>query len=105
VWRIVDLGVRAPLCLATGVGLWRRQAVAVRVAYGVTSFLTLQAAAVLAMATVMLWRHDPTATPEFALALIPIFGLLVVLTARLLGTQPRTRPGERTTTPAFPAPP
>jgi hypothetical protein len=84
--RIVDLGFLAPVCLASGVGLWRNNALAIKAAFGVTAFLTMQAAAVLAMASVMLLRHDPTATPEFALALVPLFVALTALTAQLLAT-------------------
>ena len=46
----------------------------------------MQAVAVLAMAAVMLGRADPTATPEFALALLPICLVLGALTTRLLMT-------------------
>jgi hypothetical protein len=84
--RIVDVGFLAPVCLATGAGLWRSQPLAIKAAYGVTVFLTLQAAAVLLMAGVMLWRGDPTATPAFAVALVPIFVALATLTVQLLRT-------------------
>jgi hypothetical protein len=50
------------VCLATGVGLWRSQPLAIKAAYGVTLFLTMQSVAVLFMARAMLWRNDPTAT-------------------------------------------
>ncbi len=70
--RIVDLGFLVPICLATGVGLWRGSALAVRAAYGVAAFMTLQAAAVLAMGAVMLWRDDPAASAALFSALLPI---------------------------------
>jgi hypothetical protein len=84
--RVVDLGFLAPACVATAIGLWRGSAVALKAAYGLTTFLTLQAVAVLAMAAVMLVRGDPTATPEFALGLLPICLGLGGLTTRLLMT-------------------
>ncbi len=36
--RIVDLGFLVPICLATGVGLWRGAALAVRASYGVAAY-------------------------------------------------------------------
>jgi hypothetical protein len=82
--RVVDLGFIVPICVATGVGLWRRHATAVKAAYAVTAFMTLQAASVLAMGGVMLWRQDPTATPALVFALTPIALGLAVFTAWLL---------------------
>jgi hypothetical protein len=82
--RIVDLGFIVPISLATGVGLWRGNPVAVKAAYGIAAFMTLQAASVLAMGTVMLVRNDPTATPVLVYALVPISVGLAVLTAWLL---------------------
>jgi hypothetical protein len=82
--RIVDLGFIVPLCLATGVGLWRGQATARRAAYGVAAFMAMQAAAVLAMGGVMLWRHDPTASPALVYALTPITLALAAGTVALL---------------------
>jgi hypothetical protein len=87
--RIVDLGFLVPVCLATAVGLWQRHPTAIKAAYGLTAFLTLQATAVLAMAGVMAWRHDPTATPELALVLIPISLSLATLSACLLASYSR----------------
>jgi hypothetical protein len=84
--RIVDLGFIVPISLATGIGLWRGSPMAVKAAYGVTAFMTLQAASVLAMGTVMLWRQDPTATPALVYGLAPISLGLVVFTARLLAS-------------------
>jgi hypothetical protein len=84
--RIVDLGFITPIALWTGVGLWRGQAVAIKAAYGLASFLTLQGASVLAMGLVMLWRADPTASPAFVYVLAPIAVAVAVLTARLLGS-------------------
>ena len=82
--RIVDLGFLVPICLATGVGLWRGSATAIKAAYGVAAFLTLQAAAVLAMGGVMLWRDDPTASPALVYALAPITLALAACTGALL---------------------
>jgi len=84
--RVVDLGFIVPICLATGVGLWRGSPVAVKVAYGIAAFMTLQAASVLAMGAVMLWRHDPTATPILVYVLVPICVGLAAFTARLLAS-------------------
>jgi hypothetical protein len=60
--------------------------VAIKAAYGLASFLTLQGASVLAMGLVMLWRADPTASPTFVYVLAPIAVAVAVLTARLLGS-------------------
>jgi hypothetical protein len=84
--RIVDLGFIVPVCLATGVGLWRGSATAIKAAYGVAAFMMLQAAAVLAMGAVMLWRQDPTASPALIYALAPLTLALAALTARLLAS-------------------
>ena len=59
---------------------------AVKAAYGVAAFMTLQAASVLAMGTVMLWRQDPTATPTLVYVLVPISLGLAAFTARLLAS-------------------
>jgi hypothetical protein len=82
--RVVDLGFIVPVCLATGMGLWRGVPDAIKAAYGVTSFMTLQAMSVVAVGTVMLWRRDPTATPMLVFVLAPVSLGLAVLTARLL---------------------
>ncbi len=92
--RLVDLGVIVPICLATGAGLWRDSATALRAAYGVASFMTLQATSVLAMGAVMLWRHDPTASPALVYVLVPITLALAALTMLLLA--PYTRASART---------
>ncbi|HET7771788.1 MAG TPA: hypothetical protein VFN74_23645 [Chloroflexota bacterium] len=97
--RVVDLGFIAPACLAAGVGLWRGSATAVKAAYGLASFMTLQAAAVLAMGFVMLWRSDPTATPGLVYALTPVSLGLAVLTWRLLVSYAQ----QPAPTPALPA--
>jgi hypothetical protein len=70
--------------LATGMGLWRGYPIAVKAAYGVTAFMTIQAASVLAMGVVMLWRQDPTATPLLVFILAPVSVALAVFMARLL---------------------
>ena len=88
--RVVDLGFIAPACLAAGVGLWRGSSTAVKAAYGLASFITLQSAAVLAMGVVMLWRDDPTATPALVYALLPISLGGAVLTLRLFMSYSRT---------------
>jgi hypothetical protein len=98
--RIVDLGFITPIALWTGVGLWRGHAAAIRAAYGLASFLTLQGAAVLAMGLVMLWRADPTASAAFVYVLAPIAVGTGVLTVRLLasyagGRRSLTRQGPR----------
>ena len=82
--RIVDLGFIAPVCLGVGVGLWRGSAAALRAAYGVVAFLVLQAAAVLAMGGVMLWRDDPAASPALVAALAPVTLALLACTLALL---------------------
>jgi hypothetical protein len=87
--RVVDLGFIVPISLATGVGLWRGSATALKVAYGVTAFLVLQATSVLAMGVIMLVRQDPTATPTLLIALAPISVGLAVLTAILYASSSR----------------
>jgi hypothetical protein len=84
--RIVDLGFIVPVAVWTGAGLWRGSPVATRAAYGLAAFLTLQGAAVLAMGAVMLWRRDPTASPELVFLLTPICVALAALTVRLLAS-------------------
>lgn len=84
--RIVDLGFITPICLWTGIGLWRGNAAAIKAAYGLASFLTLQGFSVLAMGLVMLWRADPTASLAFVYVLAPIAVGVAVLSARLLGS-------------------
>ncbi|MBI3971916.1 MAG: hypothetical protein HY332_11555 [Chloroflexi bacterium] len=96
--RIVDLGFIVPISLAAGVGLWRGSATAIKAAYGVAAFLTLQAADVLAMGAVMLWRQDPTASPVLVYALTPITFASGALTVRLLTSYAG---GRDTATPAI----
>ncbi len=91
--RIIDLGFIVPVCVAAGVGLWRGNAAAIKAAYGVAAFLTLQAAAVVAMGVVMLWRRDPTASPALVYALAPLALALATLTARMLSSYASGRPG------------
>ncbi len=91
--RIVDLGFIVPVCLAAGVGLWRGNTAAIKAAYGVAAFMTLQAVAVVAMGVVMLWRRDPTASPALIYALAPLAVALATFTARLLASYASGRPG------------
>ncbi len=84
--RLVDLGVIVPITLATALGLWRGQPLAIKAAYGLASFLTLELAAVLAMGAVMLWRQDPHASWMLVYVLAPVFLALATLTGRLLGS-------------------
>jgi hypothetical protein len=90
--RIVDLGFIAPIALWTGFGLWRGRRAAIKTAYGLASFLTLQGASVFAMGAVMLWRQDPTASPAFFFALTPIVIAAATLTARLFASYARAWP-------------
>ena len=87
--RIVDLGFIVPAALWTAAGLWRGRAPALKAAYGLAGFLTLQGAAVLAMGAVMLWRRDPTASPALVVALSPICLALAALTVRLYAAYAR----------------
>jgi hypothetical protein len=82
--RIVDLGFIVPISIWTGIGLWQGRAAAVRMSFGIAAFLTLQAASVMAMGTLMLLKQDPTATPMLLVALAPVTLALAGLTARLL---------------------
>jgi hypothetical protein len=82
--RIVDLGFIVPISTWTAIGLWQGRASALKVSFGIVTFLTLQAASVMAMGAVMLWRQDPTATPTLLVVLAPVTLALAGLTARLL---------------------
>jgi hypothetical protein len=95
--RVVDLGFIVPLCVAVGVGLWRGNPTAIKAAYGITAFMTIQAASVLAMGTVMLWHQDPTATPVLVLILAPVSAALVVLNVRLLASYTTVALARKTT--------
>jgi hypothetical protein len=90
--RIVDLGFIVPLAIWAGVGLWRGAATATMAATGVAAFMTLQAATVLAMGTIMIARDDPTATPALVVVLAPITLALAALTVRLLSAYRLTPP-------------
>ena len=78
--------VHRPLAIWSGIGLWRDWTTATKAATGVAAFLTLQAAAVLAMGVVMLVRGDPTATPLLVAVLAPITVGIAAVTVRLLAT-------------------
>ena len=82
--RIVDLGFIVPISIWTGIGLWQGRPTALRMSFGIATFLTLQSASVMAMGAVMLWKQDPTATPMLLVALAPVTLALAGLTARLL---------------------
>jgi hypothetical protein len=102
--RIVDLGFIVPISLTTGIGLWREHPVAIKAAYGVAAFMTLQAAAVLAMGAVMLWRDDPTASAALVAALAPIALALLACTITLLRSYAGGMREERAPTDPLPAP-
>jgi hypothetical protein len=87
--RIADLGFIVPVAVWTGYGLWQGRGSAVKAAYALASFLTMQGASVFAMALVMLWRQDPTASPAFFVALTPIVIAMAVLTVLLLRSYSR----------------
>jgi hypothetical protein len=97
--RIVDLGFIVPLAAWTAFGLWRERPVAVKAASGVLAFMTLQAAAVLAMGLIMLVRGDPTASRAFVVVLTPITAALTVMTLAVL----RPMGGRRTPSRRMPA--
>jgi hypothetical protein len=90
--RIVDLGFIVPIAVATGAGLWRSSPFAVKAAYGLAAFMTLQAFAVLAMGTVMVLRNDPTASPVLVAVLAPISFAGAALTVELLRSYATPRP-------------
>ena len=85
-----------------GAGLWRGSALAIKAAYGVVAFMVLQAAAVLAMGGVMLWRDDPTASPALVYALAPITAALLACALALLRSYARgiAASAQRTPVPA-----
>lgn len=94
--RIVDLGFIVPVAIWTGYGVWQGRGAAIKAAYALATFLTMQGASVFAMALVMLWRQDPTASPTFFVALTPLVIAMSVLTARLLASYSRLAPPLRT---------
>lgn len=61
-----------PLCSVPAAVAGVPGAAALKAAYGLAAFLTLQGASVLAMGAVMLWRRDPTANPALVYALAPV---------------------------------
>lgn len=93
--RIVDLGFIVPICIWTGVGLWRGSAIAIKSAFGVVAFMVLQAAAVLAMGGVMLWRDDPSASAALVFALAPLTLALLAGTLALLRSYAHAGPEAR----------
>ena len=98
--RIVDLGFIVPLAIWSGFGLWRGWASAAKAATGVAAFLTLQAAAVLAMGVVMIARGDPTATPLLVAVLTPITLGIAAVTVQLLSAYAREAVGTPATPPS-----
>jgi hypothetical protein len=84
--RTVDLGVVIPISLWTAIGLWHGRPAAIKTAYALASFLTLELGAVLAMGLVQLWRRDPSVSPVLVYVLAPIFLVLAMLTVRLLAS-------------------
>jgi hypothetical protein len=94
--RIVDLGFIVPVAIWTGYGLWQGVGAAIKAAYAMASFLTMQGASVFAMGLVMLWRQDPTASPAFFFALTPTVVAMAVLTVKLLASYSRVGPPLRT---------
>ena len=58
------------LLVGPPLGLWRGSPLAIKAAYGVAAFLTLRRRRCSPW-SLMLWRHDPTATPELVYVLTP----------------------------------
>jgi hypothetical protein len=99
--RTMDLAFVIPAALITGTGLLRGAVWATRSAYAVTSFQTLEVAAVAAMAAGMTLRGDPAASPPllgmtalFTLAVgcMEVVWLRAAARAQLVGTVQRRGP-------------
>lgn len=82
--KLLDFGFMIPLLVATGIGLVRRHPVAIKAAYGLTTFATCLAGSIAGMAVVMQARGDPSAQPAMLVVLLPATAGLAVVTERLL---------------------
>ncbi len=77
--KVMDLGLIAPIAVATGVGLLRGAPMAMKAAHGLSGWLTVLGAAVTAMSAVMQWRDDPEASAAFTVG----FGVITIAFAYL----------------------
>lgn len=77
--KLMDLGIVVPVAVATAVGLWRRSARALLVAYAVVGGFTLLAASVAGMAITMYVRHDP----DSSMATVAAFAAFTLVFAAL----------------------
>lgn len=82
--KLLDFGFLIPALIATGVGLLRQSPIALKAATGVATFATCMAAAIGAMAIAMEVKDDPSASLAMLVFVLPVAGLLAVVTARLL---------------------
>jgi hypothetical protein len=89
--KLMDLGILVPVAAVTAVGLWRRSARALALAYAVVGGFTLLLASVTAMAVTMYLRADPDASPSavgaFALFTLVFAGLAAGLYRPLFADQ------------------
>lgn len=88
--RTLDFAIIIPATLASGIGLLRGNATALRAAYGLAGFLTLMLASILSMMVVLIARDDPAAEPVALAVLLPVTAGLAALTWKLWS--PREQP-------------
>lgn len=81
--KFMDLGIVAPIALATGAGVLRGAGRATQAMYAALGWLSLMAAAVFAMAVTMLANDDPDASPGLAFAFGAITAALGALAVRV----------------------
>lgn len=89
--KTMDLAFVIPAAVATGVGLLRHSALAARVAAGMTCWLALMMASVAAMGVVMWLNDDPSASPLFAVVLVPAAIVMAALTVAFWGARSGAR--------------
>jgi len=90
--KLLDLGFVIPALVATGIGLVRRHPLATPAAYAMATFATCMALAIAGMAVAMELRGDPASSPAMLAFVLPVAGVLAVVTAKLLGALVDVRP-------------
>lgn len=92
--KLMDLGIIAPVALATGIGLLRHAGWAQRLAYPLLTGYAALGVSITAMAVVMTAKSDPDASPALAAGFLGFTAALTALTVALY--RPLLTP-ERTT--------